>query len=168
MKLQRKAGEMAEDFMDRRTPGKPQPTPFSLPAEDINLMAEIATRKYNQLQEQDGLPSLQDQAMLGAALVSFKQAMKHGEYQRFIRERLPFTTRSARRFVVRLQDFLDGKHLIEEPFDPAPQNEEEAEVDRRMRELLWPPEALKKRKEKKALRWQPNSPSTTVGVTTHK
>jgi hypothetical protein len=80
--------------------------------------------------------------------------MKHGEYLRFIRERLPFTTRSARRFVKRAQDFAEGKHLVEKELTSEPQNEEEAAVDQRMMELLFPPEALKKMKKEneKALR----------------
>jgi len=111
---------------------------------DLNLMSKIVHNKYSHLQAQGKKHDPVDAALLGAALVGIKQVLKHGEYQRFVEERCPFDVRTARRFKEKLWSYLVQKHRDDDV---------EAEVDERMKALLFPPEALKKeRKRKTALR----------------
>lgn len=149
MGIQRKANEMAQDFEGRRTKPRPQPRSFSLPAEEIQRMAEIATRRYNEIQAKEGHPGVDAQAKLGFALIAFKPRLR-GDFQRFVKEMCPFGRRTARRYMARARDYAEGKHLIKVP-DPEP-TPEEKEVDERMRELLWPKPVKEKGKRKKALR----------------
>ena len=96
---------------------------------DLNLMAQIVNNKYAQLQAQGKKHDPVDAALLGAALVGIKQSLPHGDFQRFVEERCPFDVRTARRFKEKLWSYLVQKHRDEEA---------EAEVEERMRELLWP------------------------------
>jgi hypothetical protein len=96
---------------------------------DLNLMSKIIHNAYSHLQAQGKKHDPVNAAFLGAALVGIKQALKHGEFQRFVEERCPFDVRTARRFKEGLWSYLVQKHRDEEA---------EAEVDHRMMEMLEP------------------------------
>lgn len=102
---------------------------MEISGKDLTLMAHIVHNKYAQLQAQGKKHDPVDAALLGAALVGIKQVLKHGEYQRFVKERCPFDVRTAHRFKEKLWSYLVQKHRDEQA---------EAEVDERMRGLLWP------------------------------
>jgi hypothetical protein len=81
---------------------------------DLSLMSQIIHTKYESLKAQGKKHDPVDAALLGAALVGIKQALPHGDFQRFVEERCPFDVRTARRFKERLWSYLVQKHLDEE------------------------------------------------------
>ena len=96
-------------------------------------MASIVNEVYRQLQAQGLKQNPVDAAILGNLLLLAKKALPKRSYQPFLTAYTNLKPRTARRYIERMNRFVQGKHLEE----PEP-TEEELQIEKEIKELLLP------------------------------
>jgi hypothetical protein len=107
---------------------------------DKQLIGEIVTAKHEELRSRPERLVLLDSAMIGAVLYLAKQVLPRRQYIPWLKEYTPLHQKAGARYMARMHQYLSAR-------------EADAEVEERMKELLFPPEALEReRKQKRRLR----------------
>jgi len=78
---------------------------MAISADDLSFLERIIRNKHASIAGKGKRPDPFDTALLGLTLLILKRELT-GQYEAFVEERLPFSSRQARRFVAKSKQYL--------------------------------------------------------------